>query len=418
MSRMRRNPLVVVAAVAVCLWMSPAAYGQVVMINFDQDTSGNPIPAGAIVNTTYSSLGITLTQVGGGESNVYANANQPVGFGSPPNVVSIYGAGTASDFSEGRGKIRASFSSPASSACIAFRPNNAEAVGVIRAYDSASRLLAQTLGTAGVTGDICVSAFRIAHVEFTGAGTSYGRFDNLSVTYQAGPITGPYYLPAAANQSGLVGTAWRTDVEIVNRGTFGASYTFELLKWNQANATPESKSYTLAPGHAARYTNVLSSMFGYTGGATVRITGTGGNIIANARTYNDTPGGTFGQYIGAQRLDDGVQPGMTQHLFHLSQSSSEGSGFRTNLGLVSACPTQIVVEAKFYGTTGGLLGTKSYTLRPYESVQISKVLLSVVPGGVSDAYIALSSATPGALFFAYASLVDNRTGDGIHIPAR
>lgn len=418
MRGMKSNWRVVAVAVGVSLWLSSAAFGQVIMINFDSDPSGNAIAAGTVINTTYSSMGIVLTQVGGGESKVYANANQPAGFGSPPNVVSIYGAGIMSDFSETRGKIRASFSSPASSACIAFRPNDASALGVIRAFDSASHLLAEKLGAAGVTGDICVSAFRIAHVEFTGSGTSHGRFDNLSVTYQAGPVTGPYYLPAAANQPGTGGTAWRTNVEIVNRGTFGASYTVELLKWNQANATPVSKTYTLAAGHAVRYTNVLSSLFSYTGGATLRITGTGGSIVANARTYNETPGGTYGQYIGAQLLEDGVQPGKTQHLFHLSQSSSDSSGFRTNLGLVSACPTQIVVEAKFYGTTGGLIGTKTYTLRPYESLQINKVLLTVAPGGVNDAYIVLSSASPGALFFGYASMVDNRTGDGIHIPAR
>lgn len=419
MRRMKSDSLVVAVAVGMTLWLSSAAFGQAIMINFDQDTSGNAIAAGTVINTAYSSMGIVLTQVGGGESKVYANANQPPGFGSPPNVVSIYGAGIMSDFNEARGKIRATFSSPASSACIAFCPNDASAVGVIRAYDSAGGLLAEKLGAAGVTGEICVSAFRISRVEFSAVGaTNGGRFDNLLVTYQAGPVTGPYYLPAAANQPGTGGTAWRTNVEIVNRGTSGASYTVELLKWNQANATPVSKTYSLAAGHAVRYTNVLSSMFSYTGAATLRITGTGGNIVPNARTYNDTPSGTYGQYIGAQLLEDGVQPGETQHLLHLSQSSSDSSGFRTNLGLVSACPTQIVVEARFYGTTGGLLGTKTYTLRPYESTQINKVLLTVVPGGVSDAYIALSSATPGALFFGYASLVDNRTGDGIHIPAR
>jgi hypothetical protein len=405
--------------VAVMLCMCEVAFGQAVMISFDQDTAGNAIAAGTVLNFTYSSFGITLSRVGAGDSKVYANTDRPSGFGSAPNVVSVYAPPTASDFSEsGEGRIRVTFSSYASSACIEFRPSDRDDIGVIRAYDSASHLLAEKRSTAGVAGSICVNAFRIHHVEFAGLGTHYGYFDNLSVIYLGGPMTGPYYLPAAANQPGSAGTIWRTDLEIVNRGTYASNYKIEMLKWNQANTSPDSRSYTLSPGHAIRYTNVISSVFGVSGAATLRVTGVGGSIVANARTYNNSPIGSYGQYIGAQLLDDGVQPGQTQHLFHLSQSTSDSTGFRTNLGLVSACPSEIVVTAKFYGTTGALLGTKTYTLEPFESIQVAKVLLSVVPGGVTDAYIALSSASPAALFFGYASLVDNRSGDGIHIPAQ
>lgn len=404
--------LVVVPAVAAA---------QAFSIDFDRDPAGNSIPAGTVLNTVYASMGVTFERVNAPTYTgwqVYANSDQPSGFGTPPNVVSLYTPPTASDINEQKkGLVRAVFDSPASSVCISFLPDTAADYAVIRAFDAAGAKLAEKKSAAGVIGNVCVSAFRIHHVEFSGADDAWGRFDTLQVTLGAGPMTGPFYLGAAANQAGVGGTVWVTDLQVLNRGTTTASFTVELLRWNQANTTPSSRSYSLEPGRAMRYPNALSTMFSYSGGATLRVTGVGGSIVANARTYNNDPQGTYGQYIPALTLDQAVQPGTTRHLLHLSQSASDTTGFRTNLGLVSASPFNLVVRARFLSWAGSLLGTKTYTLRPYESIQITKVFTTVVAGVVADGYIELSSETAGATFFGYASVVDNRSGDGLHVPA-
>ena len=400
----------------------PAIAGaQAFMIDFDTDPVGNPIPAGTILNTVYSSMGVTLGRVNAPSQSgwqVYANANRPPGFGTAPNVVSLFGPPYASDINENAwGLIQAMFDSPASSVCIAVWPVGPSHFAVIRAFDGSGALLAQQHSAPGVTGDLCISAFNIRKVEFSGAGSQWACFDNLQVALSGGPISGPFYLGATANQPGLNETRWMTDLEVLNRGTTTANYTVELLRWNQANATPASVSYSLEPGRSMRYANALSALFSHSGGATLRVAGFGGNIAVNARTYNNDPDGTFGQYIPALPTSQAVQPGMTRHLIHLSQSTSDLTGFRTNLGLISASPMEIVVRSRYFNAAGTLLGTRNHTLRPFESTQITKAFTAVTAGAVASGYIELSSTTPGAVFFGYASVVDNRSGDGIHVPA-
>ena len=65
-----------------------------------------------------------------------------------------------------------------------------------------------------------------------------------------------------------------------------------------------------------------------------------------------------------------------------------------------------------------LLGTRTYTLRAYESIQRTDVLAELGTSDVSDAYAVLRTTTSGGRFLAYASVVDNRSGDPIYIPAR
>lgn len=395
---------------------------QAFIINFDTDPSGNPIPAGTVLNTVYSSMGVTLARVnapGLSGWQVYASSDQPAGFGSPPNVVSLYAPPTASDFNENSvGLVRVIFDSSASSVCIGVRPNHAGSYAVMRAFDGGGALLAEETSLPGVTGDLCVSAFNIRKVEFSGGGTQFARFDDLQVAMSGGPMTGPFYVGATANQLGLNETRWVTDLEVLNRAaSSAASYTIEVLPWDQPNSTPVFVTHTLAPGTSMRYANVLSSIFGHGGGATLRVTGFGGNIAVNARTFNNDPDGTFGQYVPALPLSDAVQPGQTRHLLHLSQSTSDAVGFRTNLGLISASPFDIAVQTRFFNSGGLLLGTRNYTLRPWESTQITRVFNTINAGEVASGYIELSSSTPGAAFFGYASVVDNRSGDGIHIPA-
>lgn len=390
--------------------------GQAFLIDFDTDPSGNAMAPGMRIDALYGSM--YFSTVNGPSSHVYTNNDKPAGFGTGPNGISIYAPPARADFNEGRGLIRVTFEAPPSSVCIAFLPNSSSDRAVMRAFDAANRKLAETISQAGVTGNVCVSAFSIHHVEFAGHANYYGRFDNLSLVYAAGPMSGPFYLPAAANSAGVGGTTWRTDVEILNRGTMDSTVSIEWLPWNQANPSPVKRNYSLGANRAMRYENIVASVFGASGGGTLRITGLGGSLLANARTYNTAASGTYGQFIGPLTLGDGVSPNQRGYLLHLSQATSDSSGFRTNLGLVSVTPYQIVVDASFYTRTGTLLGTRSYTLREYEATQITKVFTTVTAGGVDDGYIILSSDTPGAVFFAYASMIDNRSGDGIHIPAR
>jgi hypothetical protein len=166
-------------------------------------------------------VGVTLAREGGtlcGPS-VYANNDRPGAFGSAPNVVSTCAPPTASDINGTiHGRIRADFSSDASSVCIDVLPDGAGLNAVLSVYDASDNLLGQAASVPGVTQTLCVAANGIRRARFPGTGntsTEYARFDNLNVTIGAAPIAAAN-VPALSEFSllllalALAGmTAWR-----------------------------------------------------------------------------------------------------------------------------------------------------------------------------------------------------------------
>lgn len=228
----------------------------------------------------------------------------------------------------------------------------------------------------------------------------------------------PLYVPGTAHVTGVGGSNWRTDLELHNSGSIQATYTIALLKRDQANSNPETRSYGLSAGSAIRYNDIVGSMFGYSGAATLRITPTSGSLMATSRTYNDQPSGTYGQFVPGFSSSQAITYGQTARIVQMSRSAETGSGFRTNLGLVSVSGSQIDVEVALYSSTGALLGTKNYSLRPWESVQTTDIFSTVTSANVPDGYAVLRTTTPGGQFLAYASVIDNRSGDPIYVPAK
>jgi len=225
------------------------------------------------------------------------------------------------------------------------------------------------------------------------------------------------YIPGSAHVNGACGTQWRTDVEMYNPGSTTTTYRLELLKRGQANPAPRRKTFTIAPGHCVRYTDVLSSLFGFTGAAALRITPTTGTVIVTSRTYNQTSRGTYGQFILAVPVSRAIAKGESVPLVQLADSASTSSGYRTNIGFVNATDKTITVGTDLYDDGGTKLGTKTVHLRSYEYKQVDRIFRSVTSSTLDNCYAVLSTSTSGGAFLAYASVVDNRSGDPVYVPA-
>lgn len=170
-----------------------AAPPENLIINFDVGPDGEtPVPNGAVVNTLYAPLGITFQHAGTGAAcgtDVRANANQPEGFGSPPNVVSFCGPTTASDISENTfGLIQANLSTAAEQVCVETRPDfDPEVLHVARmdAFDAAGTLIGSA-STSPSNPRLCVTVFPaggIRRVQFSGDQDKFARFDDFEVRY-------------------------------------------------------------------------------------------------------------------------------------------------------------------------------------------------------------------------------------------
>jgi hypothetical protein len=240
----------------------------------------------------------------------------------------------------------------------------------------------------------------------------------VTVTINELPTENHLYIATAAHLQGYQGTQWRTDVEVHNTGLDSAEFAIQLLARNEDNSEPTTVTLTLAARRTARYNDILATLFSFTGAAALRIVPISGSIIAASRTYNQTSHGTYGQYVPAVQRALAIHAGSHARLIQLAHDPTLASGYRTNLGLVNASPATITVDVLFYTSTGFLMGAKTYELKPFEFRQIDKVFEQVTSSAVEDGYISLSTTTSGARFFAYASVVDNLTGDPVFLPAQ
>lgn len=235
----------------------------------------------------------------------------------------------------------------------------------------------------------------------------------------AGTVSGEsLWVPGTAALPGSQGSNWRTDLQVHNAGTTRAEYQLALHRRGESTTTPPAQSFALDPGRSTRYANVLQSIFATTGAATLRVTTPSPELIVTSRTYNDQPAGTFGQFVPGVWTQHGTGAGTPVRLIQLAQSASTTEGFRTNLGLCNLSSTTITVEVKLHRGNGTLLGTRSYTLRPFESIQRDRVFTEVTTQNLDDAFAVLRTDTAGGRFLAFASVIDNRSNDPISIPAR
>ena len=228
----------------------------------------------------------------------------------------------------------------------------------------------------------------------------------------------PVYIAATAHVAGAAGTNWRTDLELHNPGTSQGQYEIALLRRDQNNASPPTAVFSVAAQSCLRLSDVLFNVFGFTGGAALRVTPLSGTVLVTSRTYNLTDQGTYGQFIGGAAESEAIDYGEDAIVIQLSHRQGTSSGYRANVGFVSCVGSQMTVAVDIYRSTGELLGSQSVTLLPYGHKQVDRIFQTVAQGEVADGYVVVRTITPAGRFFAYASVVDNATGDPVYVPAR
>jgi PKD repeat protein len=220
-------------------------------------------------------------------------------------------------------------------------------------------------------------------------------------------------IPATAHLSGSNDTVWRTDLQVFNPGSETAMVDLELLPDTSSLACTGS-ARLMVP---AMGTKVLTDLLTLIPGlepegckAGVRLVYSGGDgteLLATSRTYNDTPQGTFGQYIPARA----VATSAADLLLLTGLASS--SRYRTNTGCVNLGDTWAGgITMVVCGPSGEELGASSFNLPPNRLRQIQNVAAFC---GVEEELplFSLRIDTGGHDLFCYASVVDNTTGDPV-----
>jgi hypothetical protein len=228
-----------------------------------------------------------------------------------------------------------------------------------------------------------------------------------------------WFLPGVAHLPGYNGTRWRTSLEVCSTASSALTYELAFLEERQENLAPLVASFVVGPGRCTRHDDVVSSAFGVDeGSGAVRLTAPGPHLLAVARTYNDTLEGTFGSVNRAHTLGEAVGAEERGLLMQLSHSADLSQGFRTNLVLLNPTPLEVQLRVDLHRADGTLLGTLSGALRPFEHRQLNRVFASVTTGSVDDGYAVVTTPTIGGALLVVASVVDNRSGDGVTVPCR
>ena len=286
----------------------------------------------------------------------------------------------------------------------------------------------QTLNTTPVTGSKPVSVTLVTPV------TNKGK---------DAPVAESLIIPAVAHATG-VSSEWQTDMRLLNLGTEKQKYALNLtVSGEDGTQTGKSSELELAPGQTSALNDVVKQWYGLgslpgesaTGVLEIRPLGKTGLgkgstaipvtralvSLASSRTYNKTPQGTLGEYIPAipfASFVGGAVPadGGAKSILSLQQLA-QTADYRTNVGVVEASGQPVEIEIRFFDGEGEKLLTVPLSLKASEHRQLNQILATQGLTNVTTARAEIEVLAGEGKIAAYASVVDNITGDPLQVHA-
>jgi hypothetical protein len=236
---------------------------------------------------------------------------------------------------------------------------------------------------------------------------------NPSPCYRGPSEATAFVVPAVARIDGVGDTAWVSDVTLANPHATPVEIELTYLARDHDNIQAPTFDLVVGPGQSMNLEDVVQGTFGTSGSGALLVQAQR-PVVVVSRTFNDTPEGTFGQFIAGFDERDAIHEGQIGHLLMLEESEL----FRTNFGLVNLGLDQVTVEVLFVDPSGSDLGTLSRTLPPRGVTQINRVLRELTELEISGFRAEVRVVTPEGRVMAYGSVVDNSSGDSTFIDTR
>jgi subtilisin-like proprotein convertase family protein len=226
----------------------------------------------------------------------------------------------------------------------------------------------------------------------------------------------PIYVPGAAPQTGTfaapvinqpgVNTSWHSDIFV---SAFGDSTeSFQLTYTDAVTGERIVKQSGVGAHEVLALADVVASFFGRTGLGSV-VAELPANLAATSRTFTAARNGTYGQFIPLNPV--GLLSG-PRELLHIERSSA----FRTNLGAINAGNVDAMIRFTLFDAAGHALGRTDRTVGSLRVVQFSLDAITSAP--IVDGRVEVEVIAGSGNVLAWASVVDNTTGDPIFVPAQ
>jgi hypothetical protein len=221
-------------------------------------------------------------------------------------------------------------------------------------------------------------------------------------------------IPVAVRAAGSNGTEWYTDLVLYNPGAEAVAARIDLV--GGGGCDPDTTANMLVnPGTSLRSTDVLGQLLATSGQGALRLTMENGGPAATSRTYNDTGNGSFGQQVAAVSLWSGFDSWQAVRLIQLAHSTDPSLGFRTNIGLINLAEENLDIEVDLYRSDGNMLGSRRLHLSPCGQRQVNNIFQQLTDDDLSGAFAVVTTSTPDGRYFAYASVIDNFSGDAYYV---
>jgi subtilisin-like proprotein convertase family protein len=232
----------------------------------------------------------------------------------------------------------------------------------------------------------------------------------------AAPTATTTVVPVVAHIHGAEGALWRSDVRIFNPSpdtTATARLYFVPSSadgtqtfWQSELVLPQQTVLDLPDVVARRFAGAAPR------GSLILQTTAPGLVVSSRTSTGDAESGSYGQFIGSVSASQLTQLGDPPVVIG---ELGTGDDVRTNLGLTEVAGASATVSVvRFDGATGAPVAAPTlFTVAPYSNLQVGLVQHP----GSAPGYAKVTVTAGAGRITAYASLVDNHTGDAVFIPA-
>jgi hypothetical protein len=224
---------------------------------------------------------------------------------------------------------------------------------------------------------------------------------------------GMQIFPVVARAEGAFNTHWRTDLRLLNAGL--QAQPAQLTLFTLAGA--HTATINLQPGTMRAVHDAIATLFPE---ITANVSGSlqveaPQGLLPAGRIYNDQGAeGTYGQFLPGAGAADTLAVGEEGILLHMANNDQ----FRCNVGFTDFGGAGARVQVILQSIGGTLLKMGTWDVGPSMNLQVDRIFEQLgVMGQFAAARAKVSVVSGGPVYF-YASVVDNKTGDAVFIPAR
>ncbi|HEV7485033.1 MAG TPA: hypothetical protein VGQ65_05085 [Thermoanaerobaculia bacterium] len=253
----------------------------------------------------------------------------------------------------------------------------------------------------------------------------------VSPTTISTPSANSLIIPSVGHLDGI-NSQWRSDVRITNTAPQKINY---LLRFTPAGGAANSVKQTqvsIAANDTMALDDIVKNWYGVgalgdaaNGVLEVRPLNTNGKgtpnpedvsvsfaTVASSRTFNQSAGGTLGQYIPAIPFASfiGKVTGDARAGILSLQQIAQSPAYRTNLGIVEAAGKSASVLISVFDSAGKNLLDLPLDLKPGEQQQLNS-FLEAKNITLTDGRVEVKVTAGDGKVTAYASVVDNKTTD-------